>query len=66
MIYQTLDEVFCFEEVSNRQELVEKLVTRFSVSIHDEDDILIELANQYRAEYMYRYPTNIANDPIDW
>jgi hypothetical protein len=67
MFYQSLDEAIFGEGLNSRQELVEKLARRFSAWSEMEDELIIELANQYRAEHRNLYQDRIiANDPVDW
>ena len=67
MCYQTIDEAIFHEGLASRLELVEKLSARFSTYNEMPDDVLLELANQYRAENKPSYPDRqLSNDPIEW
>jgi hypothetical protein len=67
MFYQSLDEAIFGEGTNSRDELIDKLSSRFSTHSSMNDERLIELANQYREEKIPQYPHQlIANDPIEW
>jgi hypothetical protein len=67
VIYHSLEDALYYEDVVNREELINKLMLRFSVYISMSDEELLECANRYRSEKGSNDRIALlANDPIDW
>lgn len=67
MHYKNIEEAMIFEDVNNREELIEKVQGRYTEHLSISDQELLEHANRYRAKKISEaIPILIANDPIDW
>jgi hypothetical protein len=66
MTYQTLDDAILHEDVSDREELIALLSTRYDAHRENTDIELLEKINRYCSEHVWHPDREIANDPIEW
>ena len=66
MTYQTLADAILYEDVNNREELIELLSSKYAAHTGNTDLELLEKINRYCSEHVWHPDRELANDPIEW